>query len=61
MVEQAIRNGWDLPERTLADLPARLLEIIVSRDGEDVDRCAVMGYAAPHEQWQAGEDRQPRS
>jgi hypothetical protein len=37
MVEQAIRNGWDLPERTLADLPARLLEIIVSRDGEGTD------------------------
>ncbi len=32
-VEQALRHNWDIPARTYADLPARLLEIVVSRDG----------------------------
>ena len=31
-VEQSLRGGWEIPERAFADLPARLIEIIVSRE-----------------------------
>ena len=31
-VEQSLANNWDIPEKAYADLPARLIEIIVSRE-----------------------------
>ena len=34
IVEQSIRNNWKLPEKAMADLPARLLEIVLARDGD---------------------------
>jgi hypothetical protein len=34
-VEQALRHNWDIPTKAYADLPARLLEIIVSKNGDD--------------------------
>jgi len=43
-VEQAIRNNWQIPEQAFADLPARLLEIVASREGGTADGT----YLYPH-------------
>jgi hypothetical protein len=32
LIEQSLRNNWDIPDRAYADLPARLIEIVVSRE-----------------------------
>ena len=31
-LETAVRHQWDIPDKTFADLPARLLEIVAARD-----------------------------
>jgi hypothetical protein len=35
MIEKSVRHNWDIPTKAYADLPARLLEIIVSKNGDD--------------------------